>query len=341
MTGAFDSDAQRADDEAVKWVILLREAPDDPHLRVRFERWLAASSRHARAWADVAYAYDRAGDTRPAHASPVRAAEPRPVLPHGPLRHRPRRHDAPVPRRGPRTWIMGAAAAGLAWVAAPTLLLRIQADYRTGAAETRAVTLADGSAARLAPNSAIAITYAANRRQIRLLKGEAWFDVRRDPARPFYVDARGVSTLALGTAFDVRLDRGGVTTELARGGVRMVYGNGAPPVAERLSPGETVRIGFDGMVRRGHRPAGQIAAWRGRRIIVRDRPVAEVIDALRPWYPGVIVVQGDGFARQRVTGVYDAADPVAALVGLTQTYGGTVTTLSPWIILLSPRPGGG
>ncbi len=346
MTGASDNDAHRADEEAVEWVILLREEPDDADVRTRFDAWLAASPANARAWADTAHAYDRAGDTRPVYSSPVRPAEQRPVLPQGPVPYTPhrrgkaRRTTAPaaarrLPRR--RTLIAGAAAAGLAIVAAPSLMLRAEADHLTGTGELEKVTLADGSVARLAPGSAIAVAYAANHRQVRLLKGEAWFDVRHDAARPFYVDAKGVTTTVLGTAFDVRLDSEGVTTELARGRVRVDYSRAAPPVSEQLMPGQTVRVAFDGVVTRDTRPVDQVAAWRNRQIAVRNRPATEVIDALRPWYSGVIIVRGDGFARQRVTGIYNAADPVEALKGLTQAYGGSVSTVTPWLIVLSSR----
>lgn len=110
-----------------------------------------------------------------------------------------------------------------------------------------------------------------------------------------------------------------------------------PPVSEQLAPGETVRVAFDGTVSRNARPVGEIAAWRNRQIVVRDRPASEVIDALRPWYPGIIIVRGGGFAHQRVTGIYNAADPVEALKGLTQAYGGSVSILTPWVIVMSSR----
>lgn len=343
MTEASDYDARRADDEAVEWLILLREELGDADVRARFEAWLAASAVNARAWADTAHAYDRVGDARPAYTSPVRAAEVRPVLPQGPIAYRRKRTGArttqPAERRlaKPRTWIIGAAAACLAVITVPSLTVHVQADYLTGTAETKDVELADGSLARLAPHSAIAVTYAANHRQVRLLKGEAWFDVRHDAARPFYVDANGVTTTVLGTAFDVRLDTDGVTTELARGRVRVDYAHAAPPISEQLLPGQAVRVGFDGAVSRDSRPVEQVAAWRNQQILVHDRPASEVIDALRPWYSGIIIVRGDGFDGQRVTGLYNAANPVEALKGLTQAYGGSVSTMTPWVIVLSSR----
>jgi len=115
----------------------------------------------------------------------------------------------------------------------------------------------------------------------------------------------------------------------------MDYADAAPPVSEQLAPGETVRVGFDGTVSRDVRPVEQVAAWRNRQIAVRDRPATEVIDALRPWYSGIIIVRGDSFAHQRVTGLYNAADPVEALKGLTQAYGGSVSTVTPWVIVVS------
>jgi len=60
-----------------------------------------------------------------------------------------------------------------------------------------------------------------------------------------------------------------------------------------------------------------------------------VIAALRPWFAGVILLRDESFARQRVTGLYNATRPVEALQGLAQAYGGSVTTITPWVIVVS------
>jgi transmembrane sensor len=207
MKGA-SPDTTDADEAAIAWAILLREEPENAELLAAFEAWLAASDLHAAAWAATAHAYDRAGDLRPMFTPPLRAADARPVLPAGPIPYR-RRLTKPAWRPRARHILSTALAACLVLVATPSLLLRMQASYRTGTAERGQTVLADGTIARLAPDSAIAVTYAANRRQVRLLKGEAWFDVRHDAARPFYVDAGGVTTTDIGTAFDIRLGRKG------------------------------------------------------------------------------------------------------------------------------------
>lgn len=326
MNGATpNDDARRADDEAVEWLILLREQPADRDVRARFDAWLAASPSNARAWAYTADAYDLAGHTRSAFTPAGGTRQDRAAAATAGVRR-----DS-VRRR----WLVAvAAAACVGLAAAPSMLLHIQADHLTGTAELNEVALADGSLAHLAPGSALAVDFAADRRHVRLLKGEAWFDVRHDPSRPFRVDAAGVGTTVLGTAFDVRIDAGGVTTEVARGRVRVA---GVDGIVSELGPGDFLRVAFDGARSVATRPAGDVATWRHRQIVVHDRPVSEVIDALRPWFGGTIVVRGSSFTRQRVTGVYNAADPVEALHGLTQVYGGRVTQITPWVILLTER----
>jgi transmembrane sensor len=331
------SEIERADQEAVEWVLLLRECPDDPDVRARFDRWLESSPANSVAWADTAYAYDLAGDIRPVFSPSVRVAETRPVLPMAAQR----RPAAPAKRpwTGARRMFALPIAACLAGVlvfaAGPSARLRMSADYSSGVGQVLDVALADGSVAKLAPKSAIKVTYANNRRQVTLLRGQAWFDVRHDPSRLFYVQARGVTTAVLGTAFNVNLEDAGVQTDVARGRVRVDYATANPPVSEFALPGQSVKVGFNGTVLRSTFPVEQVAAWRNRQIIVHDRPVAEVIDAIRPWYRGVIIVRGERLKSQRATGVYNADDPIAVLQGLAGTFGAHVTTLSPWVALIS------
>lgn len=323
MTISNNESYRQADDEAVEWILQLREEPDDPDVRARFTAWLSASPLNAQAWADTARAYDRAGEARPLFSA---ADGERPPRLEG-------RRRLTTTRRAV---VALAAAACLVIAAAPGVRLWWTADRVTGTAELALVTLADGSTIQLAPGSAIAVKYGDKRRQVRLLKGEAWFDVQHDASRPFDVDAKGITTAVLGTAFDVKLDAEGATTALERGTVHMAYRAVTPPVVETLVPGDTVRVGFDGAVQRaavGTSPG----AWRDGRIIVEDRPAGEVVDALRPWFRGVIIAWNDELSNRRVTGVYDARDPAEALRGLIKATGGRVTRVTPWVIVLSDR----
>ena len=83
-------------------------------------------------------------------------------------------------------------------------------------------------------------------------------------------------------------------------------------------------------------PPDQVAAWRRGRLIANDRPVSEVVDELRPYFSGLIVLTDGAFGRRRVTGVYDLHDPVAALRALAQAHRGvSVRRISPWLMVVS------
>ncbi|GAB4021353.1 FecR family protein [Spirosoma koreense] len=72
-------------------------------------------------------------------------------------------------------------------------------------AQPRIITLSDGSSVRLLPNSRLryAKSFAANKREV-YLQGEAFFEVTKNPARPFLVFAGGTVTKVVGTSFRVQ-----------------------------------------------------------------------------------------------------------------------------------------
>jgi ferric-dicitrate binding protein FerR (iron transport regulator) len=78
---------------------------------------------------------------------------------------------------------------------------------RTGDTATRVFVLPDGSDVRLGPGSKLyypASSPTANGRREVYLEGEAFFDIKRNAARPFYVYTGHVITKVLGTRFRVR-----------------------------------------------------------------------------------------------------------------------------------------
>jgi transmembrane sensor len=303
---------EKARTEATRWLILLQEQPDDRALDAAFRAWLAASPANAGAWAETRDLGD--------------------LIAQAPPRHR----DRWARPKRPRVRAMIAAAAALAAAAAvvfalvPNLLLRVTADYATGTAQLREVALPDGSVAQLAPDSAIDVGYTDGRRHVRLLAGAAFFEVEHEAARPFTVAAGDVETTVLGTAFDVRLTDDGATVAVRRGAVR-VEGAAAP---ERLGPGDWIRASATG-AERGKGPPELAGAWVRGELVARDEPVADVVNELRGYFHGAILVTDDALAAQRVTGLYDLADPAQTLRAIAVTHGGTVTQVSPWLLVLS------
>lgn len=312
MTGTSEP-AAKATEEAAEWSVLLLDDPYDRDLRRRFEAWRRQSVQNEAAWSEMAQTASLADDVLPDYAGewkPIVAAKAR------------------------RRWLVPVAALAMAavvgWFAAPAVLLRLEADHVTGTAELRTIGLEDGSTVVLAPDSAVAVTYRAGERLVQLLQGEAFFAVRPDKDRPFKVAARSVQTSVLGTRFNVRLDDTGVGVAVEEGRVRVDNRNGS----EILLAGEVVQVAATGEFVRTAVEPRTIAAWRQGQVYLRNRPLAEAVDAIRRYYPGRIVVMDAALENQTTTGVFDMTDPEAALRGLAQAHGATVRRLSPWLLVV-------
>lgn len=88
-------------------------------------------------------------------------------------------------------------------------------------------TLEDGSVVTLNRGAEIAVRYTAQERRVELRRGEAHFEVAKQPKRPFIVAAEGVDVRAVGTAFKVRLDRSAVEVLVTEGHVGVTPGDSA------------------------------------------------------------------------------------------------------------------
>lgn len=79
--------------------------------------------------------------------------------------------------------------------------------YETGEREIKKISLPDGSVVHLNGNtrlSLIAREFNKQNREIRLEEGEAFFDVVKNPEKPFIVHSRHLQTTVRGTSFNVK-----------------------------------------------------------------------------------------------------------------------------------------
>jgi transmembrane sensor len=312
---------------ASEWLIALGEQPASDELRARFEAWLAASPGHRRDWTEIARAAEVLGQAGPAHRHEWGEF----------VRRRRAEREQASRRVGRRRWaafVAMAAAACLAFVFGDTLKLRMEADHMTATAEQRRVQLPDGTVVLLAPESAIDVAYGEAARRVRLLKGRAYFEVAAD-RRPFAVQAREVEARDIGTAFDVGLDARGIDVAVREGIVDVSASRVPASLAERLLAGDWVRVTTTGRIERGRLPADQVASWMQGQLVVKNRPVGEVVDALRPYFDGLVMLRGASLADQPLTGVYNLSDPVEALRAVARAQGASMHRISPWLIVIS------
>ena len=213
--------------EAAQWFARMR-GPEADACRAAFDTWLAKDAGHRSA-------YNRAAE----------------IFAMGKLLAD---EEAPAPHHRSRVLPMAAAlcvicAVGSAgWIALrpaapPELAMRETRDLATLSGERRSVRLADGSTVRLGSGSAIEVRFDGARRQLRLSRGQARFEVAH-ATRPFVVLAGGGSIVARGTVFDVELtDARRVEVRLFKGAVDVALprrDQDRRPAIRRLLPGESL-----------------------------------------------------------------------------------------------------
>ena len=80
--------------------------------------------------------------------------------------------------------------------------------YATDIGEQYRTALADGSLVELNTATRVAVDLTPEERDIHLRKGEAVFEVAKDPSRPFVVKTPLADVRAIGTVFAVRTENG-------------------------------------------------------------------------------------------------------------------------------------
>ncbi len=94
---------------------------------------------------------------------------------------------------------------GTQWVVQNEEALDGPVLYKTAVGSYRKIMLTDGTLLELNTDSEVEVDYTATRRKVRLINGEAFFQVAHSKKRPFIVYAGERSVRAVGTAFVVSL----------------------------------------------------------------------------------------------------------------------------------------
>lgn len=303
-------------DQAVHWILRLDEAPRDADTLRRYRDWLAAAP-DARAQAVAAARALLGMLQRPA----AEVGDELGIAPQQPAPSPPAAVAAVAPavtqrrpRRPPRRWQAVAAALVLAigagtWLGAVGLD-RLRSDAYTEVGAMRRLQLEDGSVITLNTDSAIAVRMREGTRAVRLLRGEAFFQVAHDPRRPFVVDSAGGSARVLGTAFNVHLDDGAARVSVVEGRVAVRAPAGATGTV--LGAGQSAWLAGSTVRRETGVDPFAVAAWRRQQLVFYNTPLSQVVRELSRYRHGVIRLRGD-VAALPVSGAFNIADPDAGL----------------------------
>jgi transmembrane sensor len=319
------SDLQSPDEAAAQWLIL-RDRGFHADEAAAFEAWLARSEANTDAWAhadDLWGSFDEPPDLL---LEQIRKSA---------LAARP----SPAPR-----FLIAASVAAVAvlsgfagWIALRPPSGQESAlafagdprhpDYATAIGTPSTVELADGSHVTLDTDSALSVRLTPGRRDVRLLRGRAYFDVAPDAKRPFTVEAGARAVTALGTAFSVRWDSQNILVVLERGHVRIA----SPHRADlALSPGQAYDAQGDGAGQVERVDLGRDLAWRSGYLEFRDEPLTQAVGEMSRYGGGQVTFGDARAAGLKITGRFRVGDPVRFAHVLTDVYPLRVTE----------RPGG-
>ena len=182
----------------------------------------------------------------------------------------------------------------------------------TGRGEVKKITLADGSQIWLNASSQVKFPnhFADNIRELFLVDGEAYFNVKKDVKRPFVVHAAGTRTKVLGTEFNVRSYRylASVQVTVSRGKVSVATEKKQNPDSVLLLPNQRAsfdrhnKITFEDQIN-----AGNAMAWKQGRMIFDNELLTDVAVELEQKYRVQIEVAEPKAAKIRLTAEFDAS----------------------------------
>lgn len=234
----------------------------------------------------------------------------------------------------------------LSWSLAAGLLLvgaigafagyqRLPPVYESGVGEQRILRLADGSVLRLNTDSRATVLIGRRERAVTLHRGEALFQVARDPARPFLVSAEGTTVRALGTVFDVRALDDGVDVVLLEGKVGVETPSGRRVT---LKPNQQVQVRDGEPLPPVAADSEQITSWTQRRLTFGGTPLAEAVAEVNRYSRQKVRLEATGIAEAPVSGVFETGDTKAFAAAVSSVFDLQISETGSTFVLARRQP---
>jgi len=246
----------------------------------------------------------------------------------------------PARRSGKIVWFTGAALAAAAAVAVVVWHGPSPAPFdhvATAAGQRQSITLPDGSHVDLNAQTSLALESNGAERRVRLADGEAFFQVSKDPSRPFIVETPAGSVRVTGTQFDVHLESGQpFEVTVLEGSVQVRPGelSGAQSSAPfALGAGDRLSADAKGVaVKALSRSAVEdTLAWRQGQIVFDHTPLREALGRFARYHGRGIIASpeaanlsiGGRYSLDDIDGFFAAVEEILP-VRVTRDLSGTV-----------------
>jgi transmembrane sensor len=307
--------------EAAAWIAQLHDEQRSPNLEARVHAWLGESEDHRRAFNRMTHVWERSGQIQ------MRA-----------------RGDACATRQGRRSRFIPRAvtvAATLVFVGIAVVYFWRDDVVVTGIGQQQVRLLQDGTRLVLNTDTRIEVNYDERARRVRLIHGEAWFDVSKRPAWPFIVSVDGQEIRALGTSFIVRHDdTQDLSVTLVEGRVSIApaaRNDQAPPQSEQiLAPGQRLVLSRSQTPTVDRPELTRITAWERGRVEFEDTPLGDAAKEMNRYSRTHVAVADAEVAQLRIVGVFRAGDSDEFVRIVTAAFGLKADRSGGGIVLSRP-----
>lgn len=202
----------------------------------------------------------------------------------------------------------------------------------TAVGERSTIMLEDGSTVNLNTNTSVRVAFDKEERRLFLLKGQAIFKVAHDAERPFVVYAAGRRVTALGTEFEVRIDRSEFAVTLLEGKVevddmRITLATtdqdrsaAAPVKSVELKPGERFASGSAAPATISKEALARAISWREGRLDFESEALDVIVYEINRYSHRKVVLKDPSLAELRVSGSFKAGSVENFVAALTSIY---------------------
>lgn len=314
----------RIEERAAEWLAKRDSGDWTPADEAEFTAWLEACTAHEVAFIRLEGAWNTARRLKAVAPGHEVSALPPPPGQWGqlsPFFESPE-SDAPPPQtllhasaKGEVSWrstkwrVRIAASIVLLLAAAlGAYLLPVGPQYQTPVGGLAHVPMPDGSRVTLNTDSAINVDVTEKERRVELEQGEAFFEVAKDPTRPFVVIAGKKRIVAVGTQFSVRRTGDDVRVFVTEGKVRLEgEGPNIPELGATLvSAGSIARTVDDTvLLQQNALPKVQeYLAWRSGFLIFDEVSLSEAVAEFNRYNQRQIVISDPQVAEIRLSGKF-------------------------------------
>jgi transmembrane sensor len=243
---------------------------------------------------------------------------------------------------------------GSAYVLWPVTHIRqVEANtvFATAIGERKPVTLSDGSKVLLNTDSRVQLEYTPDQRAVRLLQGEAFFEVAHNADRPFLVYAGGNVVRAVGTAFSVHIQKHDVAVVVTEGTVELASvsprAGGAQDglskprtiklVAINAGQGATIDDRVEAIETIKPAEVTRKLSWREGVLSFSGEPLEQVVQEVSRYTPVTIVISDPSIRNVAIGGYFKAGETESMFEALETSFGVRVTRVNDRLVYLAAK----